>query len=765
MLFAGKPKLKKHLKSFKGGQITDFIVGHGRAIETVFGVLFLLSAFFNLFVGVNYDLTEYLPADAPSSLGISRMEEEFGYPGTARVMVDHVTLSEAKLYKDKIAAVDGVDQVMWADSVTDVYQAEEFIDSSAIADYYKDGHSVMDVTFEEGDYSTLTSAAVDRIREIVGPKGHLVGPSVQDQALSRNMKKEMRNTMAIGVVLIALILCLSTTSWFEPLLFLTIMGVAIVINQGTNIFLGTISFLTSSVSSVLQLACSMDYSIFLLHAFTRRKQAGEEPVQAMKDAWEEAVKSILPSGATTVAGFIVLVFMKFSIGFDLGIVLAKGIVISLITVLFLMPTFILQSYRLVEKTAHRPFLPSFRLFGKAAYRARYWVLAGMLVLAVPAYVGQGMNHFVYGNSTMGAGPGTQVYADEQAIDAVFGRSNLLLVLCPNTSMVKEKQLSDELKDLPDTKSVVSLASELPEGVPESILPSSLTGKLHTDRYARMLVYVRTKDESDLAFQVSDEVKAAVEKYYPQDSFVLGATPSTQDIKTSINSDYGFVNMLSLLGVALVVFLSFRSLFLPLLVLIPIEMAVFLNMTFPYLVGDSMVFMGYLIVSSLQLGATVDYSILMTNNYLDRRSGMDKREAAVESIAVSAPSVLTSGMILASVGYIMYFTSSIAAIGDMGHLIGRGALLSMAMVLFLLPALLALFDGPILRRQERHAARMQRIRERLLSPAGPSPLPARHPRSPKAAFRLPAARRKRRDSGTGTIGTNTKDGGISDENHT
>ena len=691
--------------------IIDFIVDRRRLLEIIFGVLVVLSLFCNLFVEINYDLKEYLPEDTPSEAGIHLMEKEFGYPGTARVMVDDVSLYEAKAYKEKIEAVDGVDRVVWADSKTDVYQSGEFVESGDIKDYYKDGHSVMDIVFKEGDTSKRTSQAIDEIEKITGAKGHLVGPAVQDKTVSTGLKSEMGGVMVLAFGLIALVLFLSTTSWFEPVLFLFIMAIVIIINKGTNIFLGTISFLTSNVSSVLLLACSMDFSIFLLHAFIRKKEAGEEPEQAIRDALDESMSSIIPSGVSTIAGFLMLATMKFTIGFDLGIVLAKGIVISLATVLCLMPSLILHSYKLVEKTAHRPFLPKFEKLGRMSFDARYAVLIFAALVAVPAFVAQGMNDFVYGNETMGLSPGTQLYADEQAIDAQFGRSNLMMVLYPNTSMVKEKQLSDELEDLGYVKSVTSLADTLPDGVPDSIVPKSTLNDLHTDRYARMLVYVRTKGESELAFQASDEIQAIVKKYYPEDSHVIGETPSTQDIKTTINGDYNVVDLLSLAGVGVIYAITFRSALVPLLLMIPVEMTVFLDMIFPYLTGSTTSFLGYLIVSNLILGATDDYGILITTTYLDFRKRMDRKQAYIETIATCTPSILASGMILSGAGYILHFTSSLAAIGDLGHLVGRGALLSIIIMIFLLPAILYLFDKPILRGQQRHEERLQRLRER------------------------------------------------------
>ncbi|MDF1495962.1 efflux RND transporter permease subunit [Caproiciproducens sp. CPB-2] len=690
--------------------VINFIVDRRRLLEIIFGILIVLSLFCSLFVEINYDLKEYLPADTPSESGINLMEKEFGYPGIARVMVDDVSLYEAKAYKEKIEAIDGVDRVLWADSETDVYQAGEFVESKDIEDYYKNRHSVMDIIFKESDTSKRTSQSIDEIRKITGAKGHLVGPAVQDKTVSEGLRSEMGSVLALAFAVIALVLFLSTTSWFEPVLFLFIMAIVIIINSGTNVFLGTISFLTSNVSSVLLLACSMDFSIFLLHAFIRRKEAGKEPEQAIRDALEEAMSSIIPSGVSTIAGFLMLATMKFTIGFDLGIVLAKGIVISLATVLCLMPALILHSYKLVEKTAHRPFLPKFEKLGRISFKARYGVLIFIALAAVPAFVAQGMNDFVYGGETMGASPGTQMYADEQAIDAQFGRSNLLMALYPNTSLVKEKQLSDELEKLGYVKSVTSLSNTLPEGVPASMVPKRELNDLHTDRYARMMIYIRTKGESELAFHASDEIQAVVKKYYPEDSHVIGETPSTQDIKTTINGDYNVVDLLSLAGVGVIYAITFQSALVPFLLMIPVEMTVFFDMIFPYLAGDSTTFLGYLIVSNLILGATDDYGILITTTYLDFRGRMDRKQAYIETIATCTPSILASGMILSGAGYLFYFISSIAAIGDLGHLVGRGALLSILLMVFLLPAILYLFDGPILRSRQRHADRLKRLHE-------------------------------------------------------
>ena len=694
------------MKAKKSHNFVDLIINHRGLIEKIFAVAIFLSVIAFPFVGVNYDLSEYLPESAPSKQGLNLMEQEFGYPGTARIMIGEVSLYEAKVYKDRIENVDGVGLVMWADTATDVYQSSLVINYSNIEDYYKDGYAVMDVTFDEGDSSKKTTRAIDEIQELLGDKGYFTGSAVQSKSLSETLVREIAIAMVMGVFMIALILCLTTNSWFEPFLFLLIMGIAIVINMGTNLFLGTISFLTFSVAAILQLAIAMDYSIFLLHSFTREKQAGKEPVQAIASAIRSSVSSILSSGATTIVGFIVLTLMKFSIGRDMGIVLAKGIIISLLTVLLLMPALILRWGDKIEKTAHRPFMPSFDKLGHGVYKIRTGVLIFVCIIIVPAFVAQNMNSFQFGNSALGSSPGTKVYEDEKQINARFGRSNLVLALVPNTSMVTEKELTNELAGLPYTKSVTSLAGSLPDGVPAGFLPQSLTGQLHTGNYSRILIFVRSASESDLAFRCSDELQSIIKKYYPEDSHVVGMTPSTQDIKQVITSDYNFVNLLSLLGVALVILFTFKSGIIPIVVMIPIEVAIFINMAIPYLLGDQMIYMGYIIVSCLQLGATVDYSILLTNNYLDYRVIMEKKNAAVHAISKSALSILTSGTILTTVGYGLYFTSTVAAIADMGRLVGRGALFSMLLVLSLLPALLLLCDRWIVNQQKR-VAKMRR----------------------------------------------------------
>lgn len=690
-------KKKKHDKMEKTRHIgiIDLIVQKGKWIEKFFMLAVVISIVCACFVHVNYDLSEYLPEWAPAKEGLNVMEEEFGYPGTARVMVGPVTLYEAKAYKDRISDINGIDMVMWADTATDIYKANIFINYDDIQDYYKDSYAVMDIIFEEGDSSSLTKSAINEMQKLTGDKGYFMGSAVQNKSLNETLMREISIAMAMGVVMIALVLCLTTTSWFEPVLFLMVMGIAIIINMGTNLMLGTISFLTFSVAPILQLAVAMDYSVFLLDTFTKERESGSDSVTAITAALHKSLPSILSSGATTVIGFVVLMLMRFSIGYDLGFVLAKGIVISLITVLFLMPSLLLRWEGRIKKLEHKSIMPSFHSLGIVVHKVRYVVLAAVVLLVIPSYVAQNMNSFTFGNSALGSSPGTRVYDDEQEINKRFGKSNLILAVVPNTNRVTEKELNDALDELYYVKSVTSLAGTLPDGIPEKILPKSLTSMMHTDGFSRIMIYVKTSDETAFAFQCADEVRAMVNEYYPENAYVTGVIPSTQDIKNIITEDYNYVNLLSILGVGLVVMISFKSLIIPIVVLIPIEVAVFFNMAIPYFTGESMLYMGYIIVSCLQLGATVDYSILMTNNYMAAKEKYPEKARAIKhTVSRSALSILTSGTILTIAGYGLYFVSSVAAIGGLGHLIGRGALISVLMVLFLLPVLLTMAD-PVL----------------------------------------------------------------------
>lgn len=677
------------------------IVNKGKHIERIFLIVTILFAICFPFVGVNYDLSKYLPDFAPTKQALDVMEDEFGYPGTARIMVKNVSLQEAKAIRNRIAAVDGVELVVGADLATNVYMGDSFLSNDLTDEFYKDGNAVMEVIFEDGDSDKSTHRAIDEIYEIVGmDRGCFAGSAVSSKEREASITREITIAIGLALVIIWLILTLTTTSWMEPFLFILVMIVAILLNMGSNIIFGRISFFTFSTAAILQLAVSMDYSIFLLHTFNAYKKQGMELHLAMEGALKEACSSILASGATTIVGFIVIAFMRFTIGKDVGFVLTKGIICSLAAVLLLMPTLILQFDDKIAKTAHKPFIPSFDRFAKLMYRIRHVVFVFAILVAVPCYFGQGMNHFMYGDNAIGASPGTRVYEDTKEIDAVFGKSNPVIAMVPNGSVVQERKLTEALENLDYVNYALSMAGTLPAGIPESFLPKAVREQLRTEQYARIMISVDSEQESEYAFACSEDLERVIKEYYPENSYMIGMTSTTMDIRDILTDDYNKVSLLSLAGVAIVVMITFHSVLVPILVIIPIEVAIYLNMTLPYIMGENMIYIGYIIVSCLQLGATIDYSILMTNNYLGFRRSCDKRQAQIQAISKSTLSILTSGGILTVVGYLLFFTSSIQAISQVGRLVGRGAILSMVLVLSLLPALLTVFDKPIQKQQRK-----------------------------------------------------------------
>lgn len=690
---------EKRLEDLRKGKtsLPEGIVKHREKIMRIFIVLAVICAVCVPFIGVNYDLTSYLPDTMVSKEAINVMEEEFGYPGTARIMIENVTPYEAQLYKEMMENVEGVDMVSWISS--DIYMSGEFIDIAGQTDYYKDNCAVMDVTFTEGDTSELTNDALDEISAILGEKGHYGGPAVENKSLQENLKVQIAIITVIAVILIFLILCATTDSWAEPFLFLVVMGVAIVINMGTNIFRGTISFISSSVAAILQLAISIDYSVFLLHTFMREKEAEPDKEKAMVNAIRHSAVSVLSSGMTTFVGFMALFFMRFLIGQDLGFVLGKSIISSVVTVLLFMPALILKFDPLIERTQHKIIMPSFKKAAGGVFRLRYAMLVFIAIIFIPTYLMQNSNTNTYGNSALGASEGTIVYEDEQLIESKFGRSNLYLVMVPNGSPVLERELAAELKGLSYVRSVTALSDMLPNGVPEQIVPSSVTELLRKEHYTRMLVFTKTKAESDLAFETSDEIQAIVKSYYPENAYVAGNTPSTQDLKVVCDADYAMVNAFSLLGVALVVIAAFQSVLLAVAAIVPISAAICINLAIPYLQGKVFMFAAMVVVSCIQLGATVDYSILLINNYLNRRENMKPKKAALGALQASMLSILTSGTILTVAGYAIYFVVSVEAIRDIGHMVGRGAILSMGFVLLAVPGLMTMLDKQIMKEKE------------------------------------------------------------------
>lgn len=673
-------------------KMAEFIVKNRNKIGIIFIVATVISILLIPSVKINYNLSEYISDTERAKRGMNIVEEEFAMQGFARVMINDVSLVEAKEYKNQIEKVDGVDMVVWLDDSIDIYRPLDFISEDVLRDYYNDGSAIFEIMFDEDDYSSKTSKAIDEINKIVPEGSNIIGSAVDTKSAADTVQSEVSKVMCILIPVVIIILILTTDSYFSPILFMIVIGTSIFLNMGSNVIFKHVSFLTYSIVAALQLAVSMDYSVFMLHEFESHK--GEDLEKAMMETVKKSCLSIFSSALTTIAGFLALCFMGFTIGADMGLVFAKGIVLTLFTVILFMPCLILKFYPLIEKTHHKSFMPDFEKFAKYTAKISYLLIAIVLIITIPSYVAQKQNIFLYGSSSFGGGEGTKVYEDEKKINSKFDRSNPMIVLVPTGDYVSEKALVKEIEDMESVKKVQSLANLVSEGIPDSFVPIDKYQKFRTDKYSRLVIYTKTSSESDLAFETSRKIEELTKKYYGDNYEITGTVPITLNIKDVVNADYTRVNIFSILAVMVILLFTFKSFILPILLTLVIESGIFINMAIPYYTGKEMMFLGYLIVSTIELGATIDYAILMTNNYLNARKENDKKTASRIAVNKSIPSILTSGGILVCAAFLLKWCSSIKAVSEMGGLIGRGALISMFLVIFFLPHILSLFDKAI-----------------------------------------------------------------------
>lgn len=655
----------------------------------MFTVLIIISLFTARLVETNYQLADYLPKNSTSTIALEKMKEEFvKSPPNARIMIKNVTIPEALEYKQKFASVEGVSEVLWLDDAADIKTPAEMMDLNTLESWYKNGCALFSLVIDEEKIET----ALPALKEIAGNDSAMTGTAVDINYVQNATKTDISKIMFFIILLLLIILFLTTSSWFEPVLFLTAIGAAIAINAGTNVFLGEISFITKTTASILQLAVSMDYSIFLLHRFAEFRNEGLEVKEAMTLAMSKSFTSILSSGLTTMIGFFTLIFMRFRLGPDLGITLAKSIIFSLVSVIFLLPVLTILTYKIIDKTHHKLFLPSFNNLAEFVLKIKIPIMITAAVVLIPALLACNNNSFLYGTSFIKQDAGSKEYNNIQQMETLFGKMNQMVLLAP---VNLEKTLTGELESMPEITSIVSYSKTVGAMIPKEFLEDDIKDNFLSENYARIIITVNTDGESDQAFAAVDKIKDSVNNY-TKDYHLTGGSVNVYDMKEVITADNTIVNLVSIIGIGLVVLLLRQSLSVPIILLIVIELSVWINLSVPYFMGQSMAYIGYVIISSVQLGATVDYAIMLSNRYIENREThtLSKKEALLKTSSETAISILTSSLILASAGFILYFVSSNAVIGEFGLLLGRGALLSAFMVIFLLPALLYYLDGII-----------------------------------------------------------------------
>ena len=671
------------------------LVNHRKTMVMIFTMVFVVCLLLGNLVKVNYDINDYLPESSPSTVSLELMQEEFdgGIPN-ARIMISDVTIPEALEYKEKLEAVDGVTAVTWLDDVVSIFVPISTLDTDTLETYYKDNNALFTVTIEED----RRIEAVSSIREIIGEDNAMTGSAVSTAISTTETVLEINKISIFTVLFVLVVLVMTTNSWMEPLIVLIGLGLAIVINNGTNLIFGEISFVTNAAGSILQLAVSLDYSVFLLHRFEECRQENPDVKAAMTEALCKSTSSILSSGLTTVIGFLALVLMQFRLGPDLGLALAKGVAISLITVFVFMPSFILLTYKWLDKTRHKDLLPKFDLFGKSVQKMTIPMVCIFVILIIPAYLASNANDYYYGSSNI-FGNETQLGSDTAVIESVFGKSDTYVLMVPAGDTATETELSQELNNLPQVTSIISYVDLAGAEIPLEYLDENTLSQLISKNYSRMVLSVDVPYEGEDAFSLVEQVRDIAQKYYSDTYYLAGEGVSTYDLMETVTDDMVKVNFMAIAAVFIVLLLSLRSISLPIVLVLSIETAIWINLSIPYFMDTPIFYIAYLIISSIQLGATVDYAILMTDRYKENREMMNKKAAVIQTISDVTVSILTSGSVLTVVGLLLGYITTNQLLGQLGIFIGRGAILSLIIVLFVLPGLLYLFDPLIIRKRK------------------------------------------------------------------
>lgn len=666
-------------------RISHWIIRGRKLTLAVFFTAVAICAVLLLGVEVNYNMADYLPDDSESTVALRLMQEEFtASVPNARVMATELSLTEAVELKSRLAAVPGVSEVMWLDDIINLKTPLEVQDASIVSGYYKDRAALYSVTIEEGK----EVRAVEAIYALLGDSGAVTGDAVNVCYSRQKVVSEVVNAALLLVPMGMLVLMLATSSWFAPFLILITIGVAILINMGTNVFFGSISYITQAVSPILQLAVSLDYAIFLLNSFERFRTTEPDVETAMQKAVRRSSSAIAASALTTVFGFLALVFMRFRIGADLGINLVKGIVLSYVSVVVFLPALTLGCVKLLDKTRHRRIIPELQGVGRFLVRVRFPMLVLVLIIAVPCFFAQSRADFLYGNGAPASG--SRYAEDTVAINDAFGESTAIVLLVPKGSVGAEKELCARLADTEHISSVMSYVTAVGSSIPDGFLTEDIVSNFYSRNYSRIIAYTDTGTEGDEAFALVETVRSAAAEYYEQ-SWACGESVNLYDIKAVVTEDSQLVNGIAIAFIMLTLLVTFRSLTLPLILIFVIELAIWINLSVPYFTDTPLVYLGYLVINTIQLGATVDYAILMTDGYMAGRKQLPKRPAVEGTLSENFISVMTSGVILSASGVVLQRCSSMEVVQALGKLLGRGTLLSLAMVLLALPAMLMIFD--------------------------------------------------------------------------
>ncbi len=663
-----------------------------RVLIFLMGLVLLVPSFIGYVnTRVNYDILSYLPKDIETMKGQDILEKQFGTGAFSMFMVEGMEYKDVSNLKEQLEQVEHVKNILWYDSFADLSVPAELLPENIMEAFNKGDCTLMLILFDSTMSSDETMEAIEEIRKIAGKQCFLSGMSAVVTDTKNLSNRETPVYVVIAVILSTIVLSLTMDSFIIPLFFLMSIGMAIVYNLGSNIFLGEISYITKALSAVLQLGVTMDYSIFLWHSYEEEQRDGQVPKhEAMANAINATISSVVGSSVTTVAGFIALCFMSFTLGMDLGIVMAKGVIIGVICCVTVLPSMILVFDKAIEKTKHKPFIPEFRITKFVA--KHYVVIAVLFVLIwIPAVIGY-FNTDVYYNLDETLPKDLESIIANTKLNEEFEMNTTHILLIDSALEPKEvSKMCEEMKQVSGVKTVIGMDSLLGPAIPRDFIPDSLMETLKNENYQMMMVSSEYKVASDEVNKQCDELNVIL-KQYDGEGMLIGEAPCTKDLITITDKDFQVVSAVSIGVIFIIIAIVFKSVSLPVILVTTIEFAIFINMAVPYYTKTEIPFIASIVIGTIQLGATVDYAILMTNRYKrERMMGMGKKEAVEIAHQTSIQSIFVSALSFFAATFGVGFYSNIDMISSLCTLMSRGAIISMIVVLTVLPAMLMVFD--------------------------------------------------------------------------
>lgn len=757
MLRKQEIRMKEQEKKKKGNlwlTVATFIVNKRKAIEILFVLAIIYSVLCINKVQVNQDITSYLPADSETRQGLSIMDEQFMTYGSAKVMLANVTFNQADSLVDSLENVDGVKEVAFDDS----------------SDHFKGTNALFDITFSGTSDEQVSKDALKSVKDILADYDVYVSTEVgSEESSAESLAKDMNIILVLAVVVIVAVLLLSTKAYLQIPVLLITFGVAAILNMGTNYWFGTISSITNSIAVVLQLALAIDYAIILCDRFMEEHETLDAE-EAVKVALSKAIPEISSSSLTTISGMVAMMFMQFRLGYDMGIILVKAIILSLISVFFLMPGVLLIFAKGIDKTHHKCYVPKITIVGKFANKTKYIIPPLFIICLVFAFMKSNNCQYIYDTSSIVSAKKSESKIAQETIEETFGASNQLVVMVPKGDYESEHKVVKKLQNLDYVTSALALSnvsindeyvltdklsprqfSEL-VGIDREVvevlymayaynqeqygpvvtgiddydvpiidmflflydqykegyvtLDSNLDEKLTTlydtlhdaqlqlqgSDYSRLVLNISLPVEGQETYDALEEIRGIAAQYYSKDSVILvGNSTSDHDLESSFASDNIIISVLTALFVMIILFFTFQSAGLPVLLVLTIQGSIWINFAVPSIEGQTVFFIAYLIVSAIQMGATIDYAIVISNRYLQLKQQMPLKEAITETLNQSFPTIFTSGSILTCAGFLIGEIASDATVASIGVALGRGTLISIILVLFVLPQILLMGD--------------------------------------------------------------------------